>query len=131
MRPEMKKLTDAELDLMLAIWAAGEPVQRAYLDEAMREAHNWADTTILTLLSKLIDKGYLTCEKQGKRNVYTPRISQADYRAYANRNFLGKMYGNSFLNFTAAMFHSNDITPEELEELEALLKEAKQNGKHA
>ena len=53
-----KKLSDAELDIMLAIWQSPPPVQRADLEEQLR-SHNWADTTLLTLLSKLVEKGYL------------------------------------------------------------------------
>lgn len=51
-----KKLSDAELDIMLAIWQSPPPVQRADLEEQLR-SHNWADTTLLTLLSKLVEKG--------------------------------------------------------------------------
>ena len=52
-----KKLSDAELDIMLAIWQSPPPVQRADLEEQL-QSHNWADTTLLTLLSKLVEKGY-------------------------------------------------------------------------
>ena len=45
-----KKLSDAELDIMLAIWQSPPPVQRADLEEQL-QSHNWADTTLLTLLS--------------------------------------------------------------------------------
>lgn len=50
-----KKLSDAELDIMLAIWQSPPPVQRADLEEQLR-SHNWADTTLLTLLSKLVER---------------------------------------------------------------------------
>ncbi len=60
-----KKLSDAELDIMLAIWQSPPPVQRADLEEQLR-SHNWADTTLLTLLSKLVEKGYLSVERQGR-----------------------------------------------------------------
>jgi len=53
-----KKLSDAELDIMLAIWQSPPPVQRADLEEQL-QSHNWADTTLLTLLSKLVEKGYV------------------------------------------------------------------------
>ena len=41
-----KKLSDAELDIMLAIWQSPPPVQRADLEEQL-QSHNWADTTLL------------------------------------------------------------------------------------
>ena len=71
-----KKLSEAELDIMLAIWQAKPPVKRSYLDEQMRAAHNWAETTILTLLAKLVEKGYLSVERQGRHNLYRPLVSE-------------------------------------------------------
>ena len=77
-----KKLSDAELDIMLAIWQSPPPVQRADLEEQL-QSHNWADTTLLTLLSKLVEKGYLSVERQGRHNLYRPLVSEADYRRWA------------------------------------------------
>ena len=89
-----KKLSDAELDIMLAIWQSPPPVQRADLEEQL-QSHNWADTTLLTLLSKLVEKGYLSVERQGRHNLYRPLVSAADYRRWANRSVLWKMYQSS------------------------------------
>lgn len=84
-----EKLSDAELDIMLAIWQSPPPVQRADLEEQL-QSHNWADTTLLTLLSKLVEKGYLSVERQGRHNLYRPLVSEADYRRWANRSFWGR-----------------------------------------
>ena len=97
-----KKLSDAELDIMLAIWQSPPPVQRADLEEQLR-SHNWADTTLLTLLSKLVEKGYLSVERQGRHNLYRPLVSEADYRRWANRSFLGKMYQSSLRRMVASL----------------------------
>ena len=76
-----KKLSDAELDVMLAVWQNRPPVLRSDLEEQLK-SHNWADTTVLTLLSKLVEKGYLSLERQGRRNLYTPLVSERDYRRW-------------------------------------------------
>lgn len=121
MPKEIKKLTDAELDIMLAIWKADGPVQRGYLDEEMREPHNWAGTTILTILSKLTDKGFLSCEKAGKSNVYTAIISESEYRALVSRTHLRRFYDSSVKQLVSAMFDSDDISESDLEELQDFL----------
>lgn len=129
MKKELPRLTEAELDLMIAIWEAQGPVQRAYLDEKMKPLHCWADTTILTLLSKLTDKGYLSCKKEGNRNVYEPLVLKDEYRSFANRSFLGRFYGHSVKNMVAALYQADDLEEKDIDELEAFLAEAKRRSR--
>lgn len=117
-----KKLSDAELDVMLAVWQNRPPVLRSDLEEQLK-SHNWADTTVLTLLSKLVEKGYLSLERQGRRNLYTPQVSERDYRRWANRSFLGKMYQSSLRRMVASLVESSDLTDRDLQELEEFITE--------
>lgn len=117
-----KKLSDAELDVMLAVWQNRPPVLRSDLEEQLK-SHNWADTTVLTLLSKLVEKGYLSLERQGRRNLYTPLVSERDYRRWANRSFLGKMYQSSLRCMVASLVESSDLTDRDLQELEEFITE--------
>lgn len=117
-----KKLSDAELDVMLAVWQNRPPVLRSDLEEQLK-SHNWADTTVLTLLSKLVEKGYLSLERQGRRNLYAPLVSERDYRRWANRSFLGKMYQSSLRRMVASLVESSDLTDRDLQELEEFITE--------
>ena len=117
-----KKLSDAELDVMLAVWQSKPPVQRSDLEEQLK-IHNWADTTVLTLLAKLVEKGYLSLERQGRRNLYRSLVSEVDYRRWANRSFLGKMYQSSLSRMVASLVESRDLTDNDLEELEEFIAE--------
>ena len=117
-----KKLSDAELDVMLAVWQNLPPVLRSDLEEQLK-SHNWADTTVLTLLYKLVEKGYLSLERQGRRNLYTPLVSERDYRRWANRSFLGKMYQSSLRRMVASLVESSDLTDRDLQELEEFITE--------
>lgn len=115
-----KKLSEAELDIMLAIWQTEPPVQRTDLEE-LQKSRSWADTTLLTLLAKLVEKGYLSVEKQGRHNLYRPLVEKADYRRWASRSFLGKMYQSSVSRMVASLVESNDLTESDLQELEAFI----------
>lgn len=95
-----KKLSDAELDIMLAIWQSPPPVQRADLEEQLR-SHNWADTTLLTLLSKLVEKGYLSVERQGRHNLYRPQSARRITAAGPTAAFWGRCTSPPF----AAWWH--------------------------
>ena len=117
-----KKLSDAELDVMLAVWQNRPPVLRSDLEEQLK-SHNWADTTVLTLLSKLVEKGYLSVERQGRHNLYRPLVSEQEYRRWANRSFLEKMYQSSLRRMVASLVETRDLTDDDLAELERFVAE--------
>ena len=91
----MKRLPDTELEVMKALWASERaPVPRSSLEEALRD-RGWATNTFNTYLSRLAEKGFVSCEKRGKTNYYTPQVRQADYLAFESGTVLNKVFGSS------------------------------------
>ena len=117
----MKRLGDAELEIMLAVWAAGEPVPSAYVQEKLRGSRDWALPAILTSLSRLVDKGFLSCEKRGKSNWYRPLISESEYKAAEGRGIIDRLYGSSFTGMVAALYNGKAIDGDDLAELRQYL----------
>ena len=117
----MKKLGDAELEIMLAIWAAGEPVTSSYVQEKLRGSRDWALPAILTSLSRLVDKGFLACEKQGRSNQYRPLVSEGDYKTAEGRGIIDRLYGSSFTGMVASLYNGKAIDGDDLAELRQYL----------
>ncbi len=117
----MKKLPESELDIMMCLWAAGGSVQRNYFNKHFE----WADSTILTLLSRLQEKGFITSEKMGNKNIYTPVISQEEYMKLENKTFLSKLHKGSLKHFVASLADTDSLTDNDIDELESLLNELK------
>lgn len=121
MSKTIRRLPDGELEVMQAVWACAPPVSRADLEETLKGNHPLAATTILTLLSRLAEKGFLSVEKQGRSNCYTPLVSQQEYLASQSKRFLDTLCGGKMSVFAAALCDSG-LTKEELEELRDLLE---------
>ena len=81
MTRDTRRLPDAELAVMQALWACQTPAGRSDLEGVLQSTHPMAATTLLTLLSRLGDKGSLPSEKVGRSARYTPLVSQEDYLA--------------------------------------------------
>lgn len=120
MKQEIRRLPDSELEIMLAIWQAAGPVTSAYVGQQMQR-HGWANTTVLNFLARLVDKGFLCREKQGKNNLYTPLIREEEYLRQESRSFLQRLYGNSVKNMVAALYHDRTINESDLQELREFL----------
>jgi len=117
----MKKLGDAELEIMLAIWAAEGPVQSSYVQEKLRGRRNWSLPAILTSLNRLVEKGYLACEKNGRANLYRPLVSESAYKAAEGRGIIDRLYGSSFTGMVASLYDARAIGRKDLDELRQYL----------
>ena len=116
------RLPDAELSVMQALWRCEPPAGRDALEAILSTTHPMAPTTLLTLLTRLENRGFLSVEKVGRRSVYTPLVSQADYLASQSKTFVEKLFGGSMSAFASALCHSG-LSREELQELRRLLEE--------
>ena len=121
MKETIRRLPDAELEVMQAIWACEPPVARADIEEILYKTHPMAMTTLLTLLTRLGEKKFITIEKNGRRSYYTPRVSRQDYLASQSKTFLDKLCGGNLSTFAAALC-SSGLTKEELAQLRDMLE---------
>ena len=121
MNDNMRRLPDAELEVMQAIWACKAPVARTDIEEILYKTHPMAMTTLLTLLTRLGEKEFITIEKSGRRSYYTPCISQEDYLASQSKTFFEKLCGGSMSTFATALCNSG-LSKEELAELRDMLE---------
>ena len=124
---KLKRLPDSELDIMLKIWDAGKPINRSYIESKINEKKNLASTTILSLLTRLTDKGFVRCEKEGKTNIYTSLVNEDDYIQNEGKSILEKLYGNSLKNFVAALYDGKKVNQDELTELREFLDKTKED----
>ena len=116
----MKRLPDAELEVMKALWKAGERASRADLQKYLTE-FDWTPNTINTYLTRLKEKGFVESQRSGRDNVYTALVSREDYLAFDSRTTLDRLYGSP-KNFIAALAKGG-MKNEEVEQLKALLQE--------
>jgi len=116
-----RRLPDAELEVMQAIWDCEPPVLRVDIEQIINKKHLLATTTILTLLSRLVEKGAIHAEKNGKSNLYTPLFSRQDYLAAQSKSFLEKLCGGDMQLFATALCDSG-LSKEDIEELRSLLE---------
>lgn len=117
----MKRLGDAELEIMLAVWGAGGPVQSGYVHQQLRGSRDWALPAVITAMNRLVEKGFLTCRKQGRSNWYSAAVSERDYKAAEGRGVIDRLYGGSFTGMVAALCDGRAIGKQDLNELREYL----------
>jgi predicted transcriptional regulator len=117
-----KKLPDAEFAVMKAIWANEPPITAAMIMKQHGNNEGWKVQTAISLLLRLVDRGFLRTEKIGKERVYFPMVKQDDYLRFETGNFIKQFHDNSFLNLVTAMYDDKLLTDEDINGLRELLK---------
>src|ERR1041385_2945704 len=86
------KISDAEWEIMTLLWAKS-PAAASDIVEQLERKRGWRSRTTRTLLDRLVKKGALRIEEDGKRYLYTPRISMEDCVRHESQNFLERVFG--------------------------------------
>lgn len=120
MNTAVRRLPDAELEVMQAVWACTPPVARAQINEILKDTHPMALTTLLTLLTRLSEKGFIRIEKAGRSASYIPLVTREEYLAEQGRRFFEKLCGGSLSTFATALC-SSGLTKEEIARLRELM----------
>lgn len=113
-----QQVSDSELTLMKILWSAGGRATYAAVMEALAEAGNtWQKNTVITLLSRLVDKGMLKTSKIGRRNEYIALVSEADYQSAQARTLVSKLYAGSAKGLVATLIQGEMLSEEDYREL--------------
>lgn len=124
----MKKIPDAELELMMVIWNSVQPVSRMDIETKMENHRDVVPSTILSLLSRLEKRGFLRKEKQGNVNYYYALVEKAEYLQEEGQRVLDKMFDSSLKNFVSALYDGKGLNEKEIAELRAFIDEQAGTG---
>lgn len=117
----MLKISDAEMEIMRILWSAVSPMTGKEIMEAL-EGKQWKITTVLTLLSRLAEKGFIKSEKYGRGNRYMSIVTEKEYKKMCSKSFLEEFFEGSAKNFFAALYDDNELSESDLNELKAILE---------
>jgi len=91
--------------------------------EALGNERGWKAPTVISLMLRLVEKGFLRTEKKGKERTFFPLISKEDYLKFETGNFMKLYHENSFLSFVNTLYDGKQLKDSDIEELMKWVKE--------
>lgn len=114
-----QQISESELVLMKIIWKNGGAALYSVIMEALeKEKNEWKNNTVLTLLSRLVEKKFLKVRKIGRRNEYIAVVTEAEYQAMQTHSFLDRVYGGNVKNLVSTLLRQDILSADELKEIE-------------
>lgn len=116
------RISEAELDILTVLWAEA-PLSATEIATRAPARRAWSATTVKTMLSRLVDKGALATEAQGRRFLYRPLIERHRLGEAQAGRLVDRLFGGRISPLVAHLAERRDLEPDDLAALERLIKE--------
>lgn len=114
---QLKKLPDAEFEIMKVVWTNEPPITTNIIMEQLGNEKGWKAQTVISLMLRLVERGFLSTEKKGKERIYYPLIAREDYLRFETSNFIKQYHDNSFLGLVNTLYADKALTEKDIDQL--------------
>jgi BlaI family transcriptional regulator, penicillinase repressor len=122
MKPLHPKISDAEWEVMSLLWERA-PAAASDLITQLQAKRGWSSRTIRTLLDRLVKKGALGFEVDGKRYLYSPRVTMNSCVRKESQSFLRRVFGGEPASMLIHLVKTTRLSPDQIQELKRILSE--------
>lgn len=119
-----ERISGAEHEVMEVLWRRA-PLTAAEVAEQVPAGKGWSIRTVKTLLSRLLAKGILRHEEEGRRYLYWPAVAREDYVAQESRRLLDRLFEGRVTPLVAHLAERRDLSDRDIAEIETLLEALK------
>lgn len=125
---QIPQISESELTLMKIIWeSGGSSLYAEIMDHLCDKGLDWKKNTVLTFLSRLVDKKMLAIAKIGRRNEYMALVTEEEYRADQTKHFVEKVYDGNVTGLVNMLVSGDLVTDEDVEALRKFWERNKTN----
>ncbi|MGQ0799976.1 MAG: BlaI/MecI/CopY family transcriptional regulator [Pseudomarimonas sp.] len=116
------QISEAESRVMAVLWehkacTADEVVA------ALDHANEWQETTVKTLLNRLLKKGAISADVEGRRYRYVPVLQQSDWVLEESSGLLDRLFGGRVAPLVAHFSEHGRLSRNDIAELRQLVKD--------
>lgn len=116
----LPQISEAEFEVMKIVWKYA-PINTNEITEKLLKTTAWSPKTIYTLIKRLVTKGVLSYEKQGRVFVYTPLVQEREYIIQESDSFLDCYYDGDITSMLSSYLENDKLSETEINSLRSLL----------
>lgn len=114
-------ISEAEAHVMEVLWRAPGPVIAEQIVVALADTHHWQSATVKTLLNRLLNKGAIAADKDGRRFLYRAVLQRDDWLARESESMLQRLFGGRLAPLVAHFGSQKKLSPTDVAELRKLV----------
>ena len=121
------RITEAEWEVMEVVWAQ-PPVAATAIVDVLERKRQWSLGTVRSLLRRLVNKRALQQQIEGKRYLYTPRVSRNECVLRESESFLDRVLGRAPSVSLVHLVKNADLSRKDIQELRRILREKEEQS---
>ncbi|HQX91724.1 MAG TPA: BlaI/MecI/CopY family transcriptional regulator [Thermomonas sp.] len=116
------QISEAESVVMDVLWRQ-HPAAADEVVAALARQQDWQEATVKTLLNRLLNKGAISAQKDGRRYLYSPLLKREDWVLEASRSLLDRLFDGRVAPLVAHFSAHRKLSKKDVAELRKLLQE--------
>ena len=116
------KVSSAESHILKVLWKAKGPLPAEDVAALLGDEQEWSAGTVRTFLARLVKKKVLAVQKDGRRYLYRPLITRADYAHAESRKLVDRLFNGRLASFVTQFSERENLSREELTEIKRLIE---------
>jgi len=118
---QLPRISETEWEIMRVVWSRN-PISAAEIIESLiAQDPTWHPVTAKTLLNRLVKKGVLGYDLEGRSYLYRPLVRERDCVNAVSSSFLQRVFGGSLNTMVAHFVEHRKLSPKQIKELRRLL----------
>lgn len=119
-----ERASESEMQVLSALWDDA-PQTAAELTQRIGRVNGWTQATVKTLLARLVQKGAVTAQVDGRRYLYHPAVDRAEAMGEESQRFVDRLFGGRVSPLIAHLAEREALSDTDIAEIEALLRKLK------
>lgn len=115
-------ISEAESAVLAVLWQKGSATAEDVL-AALAEPRNWQESTVKTLLGRLLKKGAVRAQKDGRRFIYSPTLAREEWLSRESETLLNRLFGGRVAPLVAHFSRQRKLSKRDIRELKRLIGE--------
>lgn len=115
-------ISEAESIVMQILWDK-HPLSADEVIAALLNQQDWQEATVKTLLNRLLKKGVISAEKDGRRFLYAPLLKREQWIHSESKGFLDRMFDGKIAPLVAHFSQQKKLSKQDIAELKRLIEE--------
>ena len=122
------QISEAESVVMDVLWRR-HPLGADEVAAALASQQDWQEATIKTLLNRLLNKGAIAAERDGRRYLYSPLLKREAWMLEESRGLLDRLFDGRVAPLVAHFSEHRKLSRKDIAELRKLLEELDDGGR--
>ena len=118
----MPRIPESEWLVMRVLWSKGAMTANEVIERLAGETQ-WKPKTVKTLINRLVKKGAIRFDREGRQYRYHPTVGEAECVRKERLSFVQRVYGGTAKPMLAAFLEDAELSPEDIAELKTILEE--------